>query len=274
MKTKIFLSYAVMLCIPLLFSCTEVQRDNPYDSGGINYRGGSGSVSTFTDSRDGKEYKYVKIGDQVWMAEDLAYNASGKYDWATAMNLPSICNINFCLVSAKHQGICPEGWHIPNNDEWSTLMDFVGGSSTAGKYLKATSGWDNNGWDLNGEDKYGFAALPSDGDDYAFWWSATEYNDRESYVRGIEEGGDSFNRDTFDKDSGLGVRCVQGNGDGDKLSACVISSEEEEDYYCLFGAISEEECEKWNYDPRFDGLALFTFSDSCPPGSIITGKWW
>ena len=153
----------------------------------------------FCDPRDGKKYVYVEIGDQTWMAENLNYDVSGSecynndesncaiygrlYNWTTAMNLPSSCNSSTCAsqVGTKHRGICPNGWHIPSDAEWTTLTNFVGGASTAGKYLKATNGWDYNS---NGEDKYGFSALPG-GFGYSFgsfkgvgdggiWWCASE----------------------------------------------------------------------------------------------------
>jgi len=133
---------------------------------------------SFTDSRDGKRYRVVKIGNQVWMAENLNYNASGSkcndnnlaycqkygrlYDWNTAMRA------------------CPKSWHLPSDAEWTRLTDFVGGS-VAGAKLKAASGWNSNG---NGTDEFGFSALPGGyGNsvgrfrpvgDGGVWWSATE----------------------------------------------------------------------------------------------------
>jgi uncharacterized protein (TIGR02145 family) len=164
----------------------------------------------FCDSRDGKKYFYVEIGDQTWMAENLNYNAANSrcygdntggdsqgncttygrlYDWATAMALSSSCNSTTCSgqVSAKHQGVCPNGWHIPSNDDWGALMTAVGGSSTASPHLKTTSGWDLDGRSYgNGVDTYGFSALPGGYGysstvyrtvgDSTFWFSASEYN--------------------------------------------------------------------------------------------------
>jgi uncharacterized protein (TIGR02145 family) len=169
-------------------------------------------VTTFTDSRDGKKYKTVKIGKQVWMAENLNYAAAGSkcygeggevydpeteefvkissvevqancvkygrlYTWATSMDLPSGCNFNSCVsnISVKHNGICPSGWHIPSNEDWDDLMTAVGGSSTAARHLKGISSDGST-------DTYGFAALLggssySDGNfhnvGHGYWWSAT-----------------------------------------------------------------------------------------------------
>jgi len=106
---------------------------------------------TFTDERDGKVYKTVKIGNQVWMAENLNckignswcyddknFQKYGRfYDWNTAMT--------YCR---------PKGWHLPTDAEWENLVNFVGGSEVAGKVLKSSIGWADNG---NGEDKFGSA---------------------------------------------------------------------------------------------------------------------
>jgi len=143
-------------------------------------------TETFTDPRDGKVYKTVKIGEQVWMAENLNFECEGSvsydndpsnaekygrlYDWETAMK------------------VCPPGWHLPSKEEWVELVDFAGGEYVAGEKLKATSGWNefcNNG--NNGTDNYGFSALPGgyycwDGNfhdvgDDGEWWSADEHED-------------------------------------------------------------------------------------------------
>jgi len=152
---------------------------------------------------DGEAYSAVLIGDQTWMARNLNYNANGSvcydnepsncttyghlYNWATAMNLSADCNASTCAnkVKDKHQGICPEGWHIPSNEEWNTLKMVIGGSSTAGIKLKAKSGWDDyEGKSGNGTNDYGFSALPG-GAGYSlgdftqkkllgYWWGSTE----------------------------------------------------------------------------------------------------
>jgi uncharacterized protein (TIGR02145 family) len=115
------------------------------------------------------------------------------YGWVTAMALPSYCSLKECsymgeggepLIKAKHRGICPSGWHIPNNAEWNTLVEFVGDSAAI--KLKAKSEWnDYNGVSGNGTDDYGFAALPGgwhgsytrfiNVGNIGLWWSANEF---------------------------------------------------------------------------------------------------
>jgi len=132
---------------------------------------------SYTDSRDGKTYKTVKFDNQTWMAENLNYNAEGSkcnnndlvncqkygrlYDWATA------------------KSACPDGWHLPSDVEWQTLVDFAGGDGIAGKMLKASYDWAND----DSMDAIGFSALPG-GEEVngnfrgiggsGLWWSSTE----------------------------------------------------------------------------------------------------
>jgi len=150
----------------------------------------------------GQTYQTVVIGTQTWFQLNLNYAAEGSkcynddpancdkygrlYNWVTAMALPDSCERKECasLVGAKHKGICPSGWHIPSKDEWTTLEDFVGGKETAGKYLKATIGWNNCGNSRSDaykcEDTFGFSALPSGcyrlysscygAGSFGYWW--------------------------------------------------------------------------------------------------------
>ena len=149
---------------------------------------------SMTDPRDGQIYKTVKIGNQVWMAENLNYADSVKtpslmgknwcyankaencavtgrlYTWAAAIDSvklatdadnPQDCGFDKtwnCTLPAKVQGICPNGWHLPTETEWKTLFTEVGGELGAGKILKAQTGW-------NGTDSVGFSALPAGGRD-------------------------------------------------------------------------------------------------------------
>jgi uncharacterized protein (TIGR02145 family) len=179
-KTRSFLLATAVAAMVFTFSCSSGDDD--------------GNSCT--------NFRTVAIGSQTWMAENFNCNVSGSkcygnnpancakygrlYYWTTAMDIPSKCDTSICsnLIQPKHRGICPPNWHIPSSDDWGILMDYVGGSSTAGRYLKATNGWAENG---NGTDEHDFSALPSgtysDGrfnsglgfyglGDYGGWWIA------------------------------------------------------------------------------------------------------
>jgi len=169
--------------------------------------------STFTDPRDGKTYKTVKIGRQTWMAENLNYEAEGSkcynndpanatkygrlYDWETAKKA------------------CPPGWHLPSNKEWQTLVDFAGGNSV-GRILKSSSGWNNNG---NGTDDFGFAAFPGgDGDskgnffnvgNYGSYWSSTDLNANYAYDLSMNFSSVNVNSNYYYKTNLYSARCVR-----------------------------------------------------------------
>ena len=156
------------------------------------------TYGTIIDSRDENVYKTVKIGDQVWMAENLNYadstttpslkgrnwcyeNKAGNcsvvgrlYTWAAAIDSVALydggngVNCGYgqtCLMPEKVQGICPEGWHLPSSSEWQALFVAVGGQSTAGKILKSQTGWFND-CEVNSFDSFGFSVLPAGRKDY------------------------------------------------------------------------------------------------------------
>ena len=150
------------------------------------------AYDSMTDPRDGQIYKTVKIGDQVWMAENLNYADSIKtpsligkswcyankaencavtgrlYTWTAAIDSvklatdadnPQDCGSGKeCTLPDTVQGICPPGWHLPEKKEWDTLLTKVGGEATALKVLKSQTGWFHDG---NGSDDVGFSALPA-----------------------------------------------------------------------------------------------------------------
>jgi len=138
--------------------------------------------TTFVDTRDGKKYKTVKIGNQTWMAENLNYETKNSKCFD---NDPANCAKYGRLYKWNDaKAICPAGWHLPSAAEWDTLENTVG-SSQAGEKLKSKTGWNENG---NGTDEYGFSALPggsgrsSDGTWWSIgsdgaWWSASETDD-------------------------------------------------------------------------------------------------
>jgi uncharacterized protein (TIGR02145 family) len=183
----------------------------------------------FCDARDSKTYKYKLIGSQTWMAENLNYNASGSkcydnsetncntygrlYNWATAMANSASSSANPSGV----KGVCPIGWHLPSDAEWTTLTDFVGDLSTAGTKLKAVSGWNTGSGYIAGTDNYGFSALPGGGyfsggfvnaGNHGTWWSA-ESDAFYVYSRRIYYSSADVSRGSYDKAYLFSVRCVQ-----------------------------------------------------------------
>jgi uncharacterized protein (TIGR02145 family) len=210
------------------------------------------------DSRDSKTYKTVVIGKQTWMAENLNYNVPNAgigskcygeggaikidlpngdredyryseeewlagctkygrlYDWETIMDGAASSNQNPSGV----KGICPDGWHVPSDNEWVELVDYVGDfictspdistcydSYKSGTKLKAKSGWSSydyygDGSNIepgNGTDEFGFAALPGG---YCYNCSSTSVlfqNDGTAYYRGTGKYDNDNSSYIFDK---------------------------------------------------------------------------
>ncbi len=192
----------------------------------------SSVVENFTDTRDNQTYKSVKIGSQTWMANNLNYAAaSGSwcyenqesncdiygrlYSWSIAMDLAGSCNSADCKdqIQVPHQGICPAGWHIPNDDEWATLIDFVGENA---EQLKSVSAW---GYGNKSVDVYGFNALPSgyrsssDGHfssvgGTAQWWAPTD-REKDAASWYIDKETNDIKTSFPSKTIGFPVRCIK-----------------------------------------------------------------
>lgn len=179
-------------------------------------------TGTYTDSRDGKVYKTVKIGKQVWMVENLAYKpTSGNY-WAYNNKAENIAFYGYLYDWQTALNVCPTGWHLPSDTEWTKLTNILGGKDAAGGKLKAT-GTIQTGtglWTYPNSDatnKTGFTALPGGyrncGGTFGGigrggnWWSATE--DGNAWIRSIYYTVSPVTRNLGSKDDGFSVRCLQ-----------------------------------------------------------------
>lgn len=200
----------------------------------------------FTDSRDGHKYKTVKIGDQIWMAENLAYLPSVRpsseeshtdpyyyvYDYQGSNLSVAITTDNYKKYGALYNwtaatNACPSGWHLPTDEEWKKLEVQIGMSENAanddgwrgtneGSMLKATTGWSDDG---NGTDEVSFSFLPGGIRNYAggfgdmsnsgSWWTATEINSSYAWSRSLINNNTGVNRSNSLKENGFSVRCVK-----------------------------------------------------------------
>jgi uncharacterized protein (TIGR02145 family) len=148
-----------------------------------------GQAEVEVDARDGQQYRTVKIGKRTWMAENLNYDADRS--WCYGEDESNYAKSNCAKYGRLYDWktatrACMAGWHLPTFKEWVDLV-VEAGHSTAGKKLKAKSGWATR-WG-NGTDDYGFSALPGGEDrwsgfeevgSHGHWWTATEdENDRD-----------------------------------------------------------------------------------------------
>jgi uncharacterized protein (TIGR02145 family) len=170
---------------------------------------------TFTDSRDGKTYKTVKIGTQTWMAENLAYKASSGC-WAYNDSLVYVTKYGYLYDWDAAKGISPAGWHIPSDEEWNTLITYLGGDSVAGGKLKSTTGWKSPC--AKATNSSGFSALPGGSFDSFYldfinigtdgcWWSSSDGGS--SYRIGNDQSRIiKLNYEDIDLDE-FSVRCIK-----------------------------------------------------------------
>ena len=286
-----------------------------------------------TDSRDGQTYKTVVIGEQTWMAENLNYayteipysydgfsydSTSWCYDnkadnctkygrlytWAAAMDSAGTWSTNgkgcgygsTCSPTGIVRGICPEGWHLPTQSEWNTLLIAVGGQSTAGLKLKSTSGWSSDG---NGVDAYGFSALLAGYRDYEHYyvgtqfWSSTESGIGSAYglklVSYYERGADdpcdgdcrnsAFLEDGFYKVDGFSVRCLKGEDVSDRISSSSAlqessSSESSSSVSSSSSIIPAEPCKGGGVDTCEYGVLKDERDGQSYRAVRIGGQWW
>jgi len=146
------------------------------------------------------QYKTVKIGTQVWMAENL--NIETGYSVCYDDN-PDNCKKYGRLYdwnTAKEA--CPKGWHLPSKEEWQTLLDFSSGDKTANEKFSALSG----GYGYSGGDCEGECGGYHDVGEVGYWWSASEDEDWTAYFYDERNG---VNNNIGDKGNLYSVRCIQ-----------------------------------------------------------------
>lgn len=203
----------------LLFILVACEKDDPEPEP---------SQGSLIDTRGGisKTYKTVKIGNQWWMAENLAYNV-GDGCWAYDNDESNIATYGRLYNVEAAKKACPSGWHLPTDKEWVQLEMAIGMSKSEaddiddrgtneGTKLKATSGWKNTG---NGTDDYGFSALPggaryTTGDfhsigDLGTWWSANETSTSGAWTRYLYSIDTKVYRNFYHANLGFSVRCVR-----------------------------------------------------------------
>ena len=93
---------------------------------------------SFTDSRDEKTYKTVKIGDQWLMAENFAYKPDQGNYWAYDNDASNISKYGYLYDWETAKKLAPKGWHLPTETEWKTLKKSLGGKRDVFKYLGGT----------------------------------------------------------------------------------------------------------------------------------------
>lgn len=217
-------------------------RLNASSTVGTTYGDDSQFTTTITDI-DANVYSFVTISTQVWMVENLKttkyrngdlietttpdtlnISAEGpsKYQWAYKSNVSNVATYGrlytwYAVTDSRN--VCPDGWHLPTDAEWTTLITYLGGDMPAGGKLKeiAISHWQTPNTGATNET--GFTALPGgyrdisgpfhDIGNYGFWWSATEFTATAAWYRGMLYNGSNAYREHALALSGFSVRCLR-----------------------------------------------------------------
>jgi uncharacterized protein (TIGR02145 family) len=190
---------------------------------------------------DGNTYSIVKIGTQIWMAEnlkttkyrngdavgttlpvnlDIRYESNPKYQWAYENNESNVAiygRLYTGYAASDERGICPNGWHVPTLDEWGVLVNYLGGADVAGMKLKETG---TTPWSLKATNESGFTARPGGTrhefgpfvniESYGHWWVYSDPNQTASLTPYMNL---SSTRNVqyllYRKNHGHSVRCVK-----------------------------------------------------------------
>jgi len=190
---------------------------------------------------DSNIYPTVKIGDQWWMAENLKVTryrngddipiVTDDTEWKN-LTTGAYCNYNNNSDNADIYGrlynwyavndsrnIAPLGWHVPSDEEWQTLIDYLGGESVAGGKLKETGTTHWNSPNEGATNESGFAALPGgyrndtgtfdDLGRNAHFWSSAEDSSSHAWNRELGYTNATVHRSSYDKQNGFSVRLVR-----------------------------------------------------------------
>ena len=200
--------------------------------------GVSAERGTFTDSRDNRTYQTVRVGNAVWMAENLNFETAGG-SWCYANNTSNCDKYGRLYTWDVAKEACPAGWRLPDTADWERLERTVSGRDVSaqtsrlerllsdddtGTKLKSKTGWGGRSASPNGTDDIGFSALPggarrSNGKFYGggsgknatgYWWTSSMRSPTSIFYRAMI--GDLTNVSNFGNGkagSGMSVRCVQ-----------------------------------------------------------------
>jgi len=168
----------------------------------------SQQTDSFTDERDGKTYKIVTIGNQIWMAENLAFKIEQGGEYTYDNNQEQIAKYGYLYNWGAAQIACPQDWRLPSRDDFKTLLDNVGGKGKvtfqallpdgSSGYSASFGGWIKDGTKYKNIEEYGL------------YWSSSAANlsnglflsiDRRFKIAGIFSNGFKW--------YGYSVRCVK-----------------------------------------------------------------
>ncbi len=226
------------------FDTLRIQSNDPYNPViSVPLMGYIAETDSIIDIRDSHVYKVVKIGQQWWLQENLnigkRINASqdaadneiiekycyndvpnncniygGLYPWDEMMDYNPSDNRNPGIT----RGICPVGWHVSTDNEWTELVDYLGGESIAGGKLKETGTTHWISPNTGATNESGFSALPGGYRNMVdfgsmgslpYFWSSTEYSSNFAWYRFLHYDYSKVSSLSLNKELGFSVRCLR-----------------------------------------------------------------
>jgi uncharacterized protein (TIGR02145 family) len=262
---------------------------------------------------DGNFYPSIIINGQEWMQQNLAVTKyrngdliptglSGGIWWTTASGAYSIYNNDAAnnttcgklynwYAATDSRGLCPTGWHVPSDAEWTTLINYLDSnqnpsavgtqSPVAGGKMKSTMGWTSP--NIGATNQSGFTGFPGGYRGYfgtydfvgydGYWWSITETSSLNAWDRSLYFNySDVFRNSEVDKHFGLSVRCVRDtnlsilNGCTDGSACNFLANATQDDGSCLY---QNATCDDGNANTTID---VISFNCQCAGTIINTGN--
>jgi uncharacterized protein (TIGR02145 family) len=206
-----FLFLAFFASLFLGCSYVNVSDEDDFDNA-LKYN--NNHEKFIVDNRDGRMYKYVTIGSQTWLAENLKYKAPNSRCYDDNPYKCEIFGVLYDWETAKD--ICPHGWHLPSDAEWFTLRNSAGSNADT-KLMANSAFW----FSIKGTDDFGFAALPGGyyrhesyflniGTEAVFWSATAGTSEGSAHVHFITPR--SWVREVdglYTNNSWVNVRCVK-----------------------------------------------------------------
>ena len=185
---------------------------------------------------DGNKYKSIIVGEQEWLSKNILVTrfnngdsiqfVENDTDWenietpgfwypsSSKKNRKDGCLYNYYVVNDA-RNVCPKGWHVPDDSEWTTLINFLGGSNKAGEILKNKKTFlsENKRIKINfNANLNGYKAFDGEFCDFGVkssWWTSSENVSNTAWNRFVYSNSKSVFRDDEIKQSGLSIRCVK-----------------------------------------------------------------
>jgi|GEM_PF-973269 len=253
------------------------------------------NYNSFSDSRDGQTYNSIEIGSQTWMAENLKYlpavvgPVTGSntdsyyyvYDYYDTIVAEAKATKNYSNYGVLYNwtaalNACPSGWHLPSDDEWSELTNYLinngfgydGSGDDIGKSMSSNNDWTISsvygaiGFNQSSNNSSGLNIIPaglrhtqgllSQLGDAGYYWASTESSDDISFYRHFYYSIETVDRSIFEKNNGCSIRCVKDDENSDRIPVAQFSSDKTSVYVgesvnFIDESINEPTAWLWNF---------------------------